>query len=91
MENCQEYHRDLSILTSSSPLNDLKRLCLTYFDQSLGYCLELDPELVERMGFDADELSTHPRKHFRTLEFTVGQRALMTPISPSESDLAGLR
>ena len=28
--------------------------------------------LVERMGFDADELSSHPRKHFRTLEFTVG-------------------
>ena len=41
-------------------------------DQSKGYCLELDPELVEKMGFDADELSTHPRKHFRTLEFTVG-------------------
>ena len=64
---------------------------LTSFDQSLGYCLELDPELVERMGFDADELSTHPRKHFRTLEFTVGQRALMTPISSSESDMEGLR
>ena len=53
--------------------------------------MELDPELVERMGFDADELSTHPRKHFRTLEFTVGKRALRTPISSSESDLEGLR
>ena len=47
--------------------------------------MELDPELVERMGFNEDELNSHPRKHFRTLEFTVGHSASLT-YTPEQTD-----